>query len=560
MKPTRRFEKKTYNRALNAPKTATRKLQGFADLARKNGWNARVIQNANSSSLFVRRRYNRPIPETDPMRTEVFPVALGAILNSNKELTKAFPQEFVRMTKKRVVELAPNLNENQKAIAREQIKEIKEFTDQIDLHSQELAELGKQSMQNMNMQGFELGKSNLTEEQWAEIYSYQYQDGVTVISRLQGQVRNKAFQSTKSFIQSSDNPLLLEYRSMTDEELIAEINKPQSIISQAYSTWLDSIDQAVQESLVLYLRSNGMSEHSLLASIKYPLMSESPLIYTEWESYIDPSSVTEEPKIRVEPLDKVDQVMITFPGIGGATVEAKIDRKITDSWLNAMRDGSMDVISLESIKKAYERRRYNKRVRVHGESVEVPNLDGIIMDSSGKPGDFYMKRIGPNAGKVYREREGPSDMSITIDQEKSGLMPDFAFYQFQAMEQLLNARKRGTAQQSIRQSDVHEVYANRFIPKEDIEKMKMRVTMLERAEQMSLNDAMNFMQNIANENVMYNEETQEVTLPFEMQVKLQEANRILTEEAAKQGMTINQFLNRGTGPRPGRTYMSEVRR
>ncbi len=237
----------------------------------------------------------------------------------------------------------------------------------------------------------------------------------------------------------------------------------------------------------------------------------------------------------------------------------KADRLVAEGAAVEMRrDSPPNVIARKMLDGSIESpRRYNKRVRVHGESVDVPNLDGIIIDSSGKPGDFYMRRVGPNAGKVYRERGGPSDMSITIDQEKSGLMPDFAFYQFQAMERLLNARKRGAAQQSIRHSDVYEVYANRFIPKENIEQMKMRVAMLERAQQMSLNEAMDFMRNIANENVMYNEETQEVRLPFEMQVKLQEANRILGQEATKQGMTVNQFLNRGTGPRPGRTYMRE---
>ena len=239
----------------------------------------------------------------------------------------------------------------------------------------------------------------------------------------------------------------------------------------------------------------------------------------------------------------------------------KADRLVAEGAAVEMRrDSPPNVVAQRMLDGSIKSpRRYNKRVRVHGEIVDVPNLDGIIIDSSGKPGDFYMRRVGPNAGKVYRERGGPSDMSITIDQEKSGLMPDFAFYQFQAMERLLNARKNGTAQQSIRQSDVYEVYANRFIPKENIEQMKMRIGMLERAQKMSLNDAMGFMRNIANENVMYNEETQEVRLPFEMQVKLQEANRIIAEEAAKQGMTANQFMNRGTGPRPGRTYMRSER-
>jgi hypothetical protein len=381
MKPTRRFEKKTYSRALTGSKNSTHKIQRVANWARQRGWNARVVKNKQSTSLFVRRRYNRPIPETDPLRAEVFPVALGAVLQSEKSLAGAFPKDFVSATNERMKTMAPKLDEQRKLIVREQVQEIKEFTDQLELHREELMELQRQSMQNLNVEGFVQGKSNLSEEQWNEIFNYQLgQDGRTILSELSDQVKNYAYAGAKQFVMSpdfieaSENELGIKGAAkafsemsgeaqpgrITDEDFINAINTPGTVAEAVYQVWLEMADEAVKEGLVLHLRDNGMSEHSLLASIKYPLISDSPLIYTEWDSWITPKKdvAIEKAKeiIRVEPIEKVDEVLITFPGIGGATVQAKIDRKITDSWLNAMRDGNMDVISLESIQKAYDRK------------------------------------------------------------------------------------------------------------------------------------------------------------------------------------------------------------
>ncbi len=75
-------------------------------------------------------------------------------------------------------------------------------------------------------------------------------------------------------------------------------------------------------------------------------------------------------------------------------------------------------------------------------------------------GDFYVQRVGDNAGRVSRERTGPNDLAVTVD--KSVLDPRYLYYAMQHLEPQLRARARGTAQQAIRVGDVDEVVRDFF--------------------------------------------------------------------------------------------------
>ena len=70
-------------------------------------------------------------------------------------------------------------------------------------------------------------------------------------------------------------------------------------------------------------------------------------------------------------------------------------------------------------------------------------------------GDFYIKRVGNNAGKVSRTREGPSDIAFIVNPEE--LDSGYAYYMVQFLESQINAYKRGTAQQAITQEHVDRV-------------------------------------------------------------------------------------------------------
>jgi len=91
----------------------------------------------------------------------------------------------------------------------------------------------------------------------------------------------------------------------------------------------------------------------------------------------------------------------------------------------------------------------------------VPRGQQPLIDvrSSGG-GDFYVQRVGPNAGTPHKERQGPSDFAIATDREV--LLPDYLYYVIQFLQPSLAARARGTAQQSIRKGDILEVIEDHF--------------------------------------------------------------------------------------------------
>ena len=75
-------------------------------------------------------------------------------------------------------------------------------------------------------------------------------------------------------------------------------------------------------------------------------------------------------------------------------------------------------------------------------------------------GDLYIRRVGDDAGRVYKERQGPNDIAITFD--KKALLPDYMYYHLQSLFPKLNAMRQGTAQQAIKTIDVDNVILRSF--------------------------------------------------------------------------------------------------
>lgn len=82
------------------------------------------------------------------------------------------------------------------------------------------------------------------------------------------------------------------------------------------------------------------------------------------------------------------------------------------------------------------------------------------MSSRGE-GDLYIQRVGPNAGRPYRTRQGPNDIAISFDQDQ--LLPDYMFHLLTFLQKDIGARARGTAQQSIRMTDIDEALTTFFL-------------------------------------------------------------------------------------------------
>ena len=93
-------------------------------------------------------------------------------------------------------------------------------------------------------------------------------------------------------------------------------------------------------------------------------------------------------------------------------------------------------------------------------STEAPKPPFTIKTGKGAEGDLYIQRVGPNAGKPHRTRQGPSDMAITLN--KDVLLPDYMFYFLTYLQPQMLARAHGTAQQAINKRDVEEVIAKAF--------------------------------------------------------------------------------------------------
>jgi predicted GNAT family acetyltransferase len=70
-------------------------------------------------------------------------------------------------------------------------------------------------------------------------------------------------------------------------------------------------------------------------------------------------------------------------------------------------------------------------------------------------GDFYVQRVGPNAGTPHDTRQGPSDFAVTVD--PSVLDPRFFKYLIQYLQPEISRRAHGSVQKTIRKGDIDEL-------------------------------------------------------------------------------------------------------
>ena len=75
-------------------------------------------------------------------------------------------------------------------------------------------------------------------------------------------------------------------------------------------------------------------------------------------------------------------------------------------------------------------------------------------------GDLYITRVGAGLGSVYTARQGPNDIALKVDPTQ--LDAKYLLYVLDYLKPKLQARGRGTAQQSINQKDVNDVLIEHF--------------------------------------------------------------------------------------------------
>jgi DNA repair protein RadC len=80
--------------------------------------------------------------------------------------------------------------------------------------------------------------------------------------------------------------------------------------------------------------------------------------------------------------------------------------------------------------------------------------------SSSGEGDLYISRHGTKAGTPHKERQGPNDFAIKLDE--SLLDTNFTYYLLTYLQPKIAARAHGTAQQAIKKGDIEEVLIEHF--------------------------------------------------------------------------------------------------
>ena len=167
----RRLSGKPFRRiATTRPGTHVQRLSQIANHARSRGYNARIVKNKTSTSVYVSRRYNAPIPETDGLRAAIFPVALANHLGSNIPLTAA---GYSKEQADRIEEIYPQIVDNQRA-------EIEEFTQEID---EKVSNMRQKYEDILNRSQIHAGSmetpstydpyfSNISEDEWNSLWAH----------------------------------------------------------------------------------------------------------------------------------------------------------------------------------------------------------------------------------------------------------------------------------------------------------------------------------------------------------------------------------------------------
>jgi hypothetical protein len=169
--PRRRFAGKTFNRLASAIPGPRQRLalSSLAARARRAGYNARIVLNKGSTSVYIRpsrHRYNR-IPETDPQRQAVFPtsfrLAAGVGGAPTREADADISTRFPTIVAEQVAEIQGELNE------------ARRLQTQLDEMYDELEGQGRQALKSRVAEAHALSIgitpseqfiSNLSESQW----------------------------------------------------------------------------------------------------------------------------------------------------------------------------------------------------------------------------------------------------------------------------------------------------------------------------------------------------------------------------------------------------------
>tara|TARA_B110000858_G_scaffold194341_1_gene248568 strand:+ start:9266 stop:10615 length:1350 start_codon:yes stop_codon:yes gene_type:complete len=360
-------------------------LEKLAFVARNRGYNARVVKNKSSHSLYIRpRRYNRPIPETDPSRISTFPTALamsspmgrtllGRQLGSSEEISGVIPspikggetfESFQPSIPANASEISDYIaevySENKEQIDGQQA-EIEAWLSAFATQENNLKNLKIQSNYNLSDLSYSPPSrySNLDESQWgliqsepkiAELLKSETMNNVLEKTAIKGLIDIDGLYKMDSKIPYSDKLSLVE----TPEEIIltrTENGATQNVNRypiKFFDMYFDKVKNTVlgewRKEFIGYLNEEGESEHSLLASMIRKDSLED-IQYWKWPGY-DRDVVKQ----------LIKQETNLEPSSNGITLSINIDQAALESFLQRIGVSSI----IESINRPYERRYFTE--------------------------------------------------------------------------------------------------------------------------------------------------------------------------------------------------------
>jgi hypothetical protein len=369
----RRFERKPYLRmktiepGLYQPAQSLEKL---ANLARNRGYNARIIKNKSSHSLYIRpRRYNRPIPEIDPSRIATFPTALAK--SKGSKIGREFLRQEMGLTTQNIndSEITDYISEvyskNKNQIDGQQ-EEIEQWLDTYANQENELRELQIQSKYNLtDIESRGKGTySNLTEDQWGLI-----QSEPKIAKLLRSDTMNNVLEKTAiKGLLDIQGIYRIENKIPYSEDLsFAEEGRTISLLSTKngvtqtineypvsfFDMYFDKIKAKVlaewRKDFISYLREEGgVSEHTLLASMLRKDSLED-IQYWKWPGY-------DRDVVR----DLIKQETNLEPTSDGITLSINIDQAALESFFKRVVESAGIDNIIDAINRPYERKYYTE--------------------------------------------------------------------------------------------------------------------------------------------------------------------------------------------------------
>ena len=287
---TRRFDGDNFLRlASSFNRNQTAVLNQLAKRARLAGYNARIVKNKHSSSVYVKpRRYNAPIPETDPTRQATFPTAMQIVSNRRPTIKPGDPSVFDELPNPTPLDeggirIATEYEDIVKSQISEILQELQDIRSIDESINSDIEDIQLQSALNeIDISSGELDffGSNLEESQW-KVIEDKLRGTMNYPDFTSEEMRNQAL-GDYAWIQDPDLHLVTRFPVQQNYVLdkqdggIYWLMSEDGVLLRSYSQeFVEAIEQKVEqkvkqeyrEQMVYGFRELGVSEHQIYAGI-----------------------------------------------------------------------------------------------------------------------------------------------------------------------------------------------------------------------------------------------------------------------------------------------------